>query len=198
MSDVFLSHNSADKPAVESLAHCLRAEGIEPWLDNWNLIPGNPWQEEIEQALNKCRSCAMFIGPSGIGPWQNAEMRAAIDRRIGKGGFRVVPVLLPGASRGKESHLPAFLTATTWVEFRDMLDDDEQFRRLICGIRGIEPGPRVLPKRLLTANAPIVACKCSMWSTRRCSSVAARVPIGYWTPFALAHPRLNPAASSPS
>jgi hypothetical protein len=48
MSDVFLSHNSTDKPAVESLAHRLRAEGIEPWLDKWNLIPGNPWQEEIE------------------------------------------------------------------------------------------------------------------------------------------------------
>lgn len=103
MSDVFLSHNSTDKPAVESLAHRLRAEGIELWLDEWNLIPGNPWQEKIEQALNECRSCAVLIGPSGIGPWQNAEMRAAIHRRISKGNFRVIPVLLPGASRGKET-----------------------------------------------------------------------------------------------
>ena len=141
MSDVFLSHNSDDKPAVETLALRLRAEGIEPWLDKWNLIPGNPWQEAIEQALEQCRSCAVFIGPSGIGPWQNAEMRAAIDRRISKDNFRVVPVLLPGASRGKESRLPTFLTATTWVEFRDTLDDDEVFRRLVCGIRGIPPGP---------------------------------------------------------
>ena len=30
---VFLSHNSADKPAVEELARRLKAEGMEPWLD---------------------------------------------------------------------------------------------------------------------------------------------------------------------
>jgi hypothetical protein len=31
--DVFLSHNSADKPAVETLARRLVKEGIQPWLD---------------------------------------------------------------------------------------------------------------------------------------------------------------------
>lgn len=47
---VFLSHNSADKPAVEELARRLVKEGIQPWLDTWNLIPGEPWQEAIEVA----------------------------------------------------------------------------------------------------------------------------------------------------
>jgi hypothetical protein len=37
---VFLSHASADKLAVEEIARRLQAEGIEPWLDKWNLIPG--------------------------------------------------------------------------------------------------------------------------------------------------------------
>jgi hypothetical protein len=46
----FLSHNNADKPAVEDLAQRLRKENIEPWLDKWNLIPGDLWQEAIEQA----------------------------------------------------------------------------------------------------------------------------------------------------
>ena len=36
---VFLSHNSADKPAVEELARRLVKEGIQPWLDKWNLDP---------------------------------------------------------------------------------------------------------------------------------------------------------------
>ena len=31
--DVFLSHNSADKPAVEEVARRLVKEGIQPWLD---------------------------------------------------------------------------------------------------------------------------------------------------------------------
>ena len=44
------------------------------------------------------------------------------------------------SSDPRRSKLPAFLTATTWVEFRDTLDDPEAFHRLLCGIRGTEPG----------------------------------------------------------
>ena len=52
----FLSHNSDDKPVVEALARLLKREGIEAWLDKWHLIPGNPWQEEIEQAMARWSS----------------------------------------------------------------------------------------------------------------------------------------------
>ena len=139
---VFLSHRSADKPMVEEIAVRLRRSGIEPWLDKWNLIPGEAWQPAIERALGACATCAVFIGTGGFGPWQNEEMRAAINRRVqdDKGAFRVIPVLLPGAERPERSKLPTFLSATTWVEFRSSLEDAETFRRLVCGIRGIEPG----------------------------------------------------------
>jgi hypothetical protein len=50
--DVFLSHNSADKPAVETLARRLVEAGLTPWLDTWNLAPSEPWQETIEEALD--------------------------------------------------------------------------------------------------------------------------------------------------
>jgi WD40 repeat protein len=136
----FLSHNNADKPAVETLARRLRQEGIEPWLDKWNLIPGNPWQEEIEKALDACASCCVFVGTSGIGPWQNEEMRTAINRRITDStGFRVIPVLLPDSQRPERSKLPEFLTRVTWVEFRHSLDEADSFNRLKCGVLGIPP-----------------------------------------------------------
>jgi hypothetical protein len=100
---VFLSHSSTDKPAVEELARRLAGEGIQAWLDKWNLIPGDPWQPAIEKALAESETCAVFVGLSGFGPWQNEEMRAAIDQRVRDSGrrFRVIPVLLPGAERGE-------------------------------------------------------------------------------------------------
>jgi len=139
---VFLSHSSTDKPAVEELARQLAKEGIQAWLDKWNLIPGDPWQPALEKALADSETCAVFVGPSGFGPWQKEEMRAAIDQRVRDSGrrFRVIPVLLPGAKRAERSSLPTFLAATTWVEFRDSLDDPDAFHRLVCGIRGREPG----------------------------------------------------------
>src|SRR6516165_219371 len=76
---VFLSHSSADKPAVEEMARRLEREGIKTWLDKWHLIPGAPWQPAIENALAESETCAVFVGPSGVGPWQNEEMRALIN-----------------------------------------------------------------------------------------------------------------------
>lgn len=144
---VFLSHNSADKPAVEALALQLRKErDIEPWLDKWNLIPGQPWQEELEVAIRACDRCAIFIGRGDpqkgvLGPWQNAELRALISRQISERGsqFAVIPVLLPDAERGQRSALPTFLVANTWVEFRHSLDDPDAWTRLLAGIRRQKP-----------------------------------------------------------
>ena len=140
---VFLSHSGDDKPAVLELGRRLREAGFEPWIDHWNLTPGEPWQEELESALRTCDVCLVFIGPGGFGPWQNKEMRAAINRRVelGKETMRVIPVLLPGAERGDRSRLPAFLQDATWVEFRHTLDDGEAFGRLVSGIKGLPPGP---------------------------------------------------------
>jgi hypothetical protein len=139
--DVFLSHNSQDKPAVERLAHRLTDEaGLQPFLDKWHLVPGEPWQEALEQALGQSRACAVFIGPRGISPWEHEEMRAAIEQRVADRAFRVIPVLLPGAERGERGRLPAFLTRATWVEFREGLDDADALHRLVAGIKGIPPG----------------------------------------------------------
>jgi hypothetical protein len=138
--DVFLSHNSADKPAVEELAQRLVNVGIQPWLDKWNLVPGEPWQEGLEEALDACQTVAVFLGPSSIGSWENEEMRSALEERVRDKSRRVIPVLLPGAPDPREKSLPRFLRRMTWVDFRGGLDDEDAFQRLVAGIRGVAPG----------------------------------------------------------
>ena len=139
--DVFLSHNSQDKPQVEALAHRLGKRGLIPFLDRWCLVPGEPWQEAIEEALRASASCAVFLGAGVISPWHNEEMRAALDRQARERTFRVIPVLLPGATRPEEEGLPTFLARRTWVDFGGGLEDAYAFHRLCCGIQGIAPGP---------------------------------------------------------
>ena len=141
--DVFLSHSTADKLAVEVLAGRLEDEAhLKPFPDRWHLVPGNPWQEELEKALDNSRTCAVFIGPTGIGPWENEEMRSALDTRVVQPTFRVVPVLLPGATMPERSRLPRFLSRLTWVDFRgpEGVHDRNIFRRLVAGINGTAPG----------------------------------------------------------
>ena len=68
--DVFLCHNSEDKPDVKTLGEDLKQRGILPWLDEWELPPGRPWQRELEAQISQIKSVAIFVGQSGLGPWQ--------------------------------------------------------------------------------------------------------------------------------
>jgi hypothetical protein len=138
--DVFLSHSSTDKHTVEKLARRLQDEGISPFLDKWHLVPGEPWQEALEEALDASQTVAVFLGPSGIRPWQNEEMRSALEERVRDKSRRVIPVLLPGAPDTETLQLPRFLRRLTWVDLRAGLDDEYTLHRLLSGIRGLPPG----------------------------------------------------------
>ena len=138
---VFISHNSADKAAVEILAARHEDEaGLKIFLDKWNLIPGEPWQEGLEEALDASLICAVLLGPSGLGTWENKEMRLALDASVRNTSRRVIPVLLPGASLKGLQTLPGFIASLNWVDFRSGLDDKNAFRCLVAGILGKAPG----------------------------------------------------------
>ncbi len=132
---VFLSHSSADKPAVEQLARRLRDEAhLNPFLDKWHLVPGAPWQPALVQALEASETAAIFIGPSGPGPWHNEELQVALVKAARRrNDFRVIPVLLPGST---PEQLDGFLGLRTWVDFRKGLDSEADFARLVAGIQG--------------------------------------------------------------
>lgn len=138
--DVFLSHNSADKPAVEKIARNLIREKIKPWFDAWDLVAGEPWQEALERGLAVSCTCAVFWGRNQAGPWENEEMRSALDERVNRKGYRVIPVILPGARQPDIESLPPFLRRLTWVNFKYGIDDKYAMRALIAGIRG-KPNP---------------------------------------------------------
>ncbi|HXQ34985.1 MAG TPA: TIR domain-containing protein, partial [Anaerolineales bacterium] len=138
--DVFLSCNGMDEPTVEEIARRLQQQyDLKCWLDKWDLIPGNPRIDDIAQALERCRTFAVFLGLSQLDPWENEQMRIAIDIRARDPARRVIPVLLPGVSI-EILKASSFLAQLTGVDFRSGLDDDTALYRLYCGITGGSPG----------------------------------------------------------
>jgi len=133
--DVFLSHNSRDKPAVKELGRALIARGLEPWLDEWELAPGSDWQGDLEELIRTVGSSAVIVGPHGLGPWEIPEIRASLSESVRR-GLPVIPVLLPGAPT--KPVLPLFLTQFTWVDLRNGLSE-EGLARLEWGITGKKP-----------------------------------------------------------
>lgn len=139
--DVFLCHNSSDKDMVEMIAQRLEDEAsLRPFLDKWHLVPGEPWQEDLETALDASTTCAVFVGANGLSPWENEEMRAALNERVVSKSLRVIPVLLPGTHTARKRALPRFLQRYTWVDFREGVQSADAFQRLVAGITGKPPG----------------------------------------------------------
>ena len=134
--DVFLSHNSHDKPAVIALARKLKAHGLKVWLDAWELRPGQPWQEALEQIIETTQTAAVLVGNDGFGPWQSREMRGCLSE-FAEHGKAVVPVLLPSCPTDVPK-LPFFLKQLTWVDLRDG-KEEQGFYHLIWGITGKKP-----------------------------------------------------------
>jgi hypothetical protein len=129
--DVFLCHNVADKPIVKSIGERLKLQSILPWLDEWELQPGIPWQRLLEQQIKRIKSAAVFVGREGLGPWQHQEIEAFLREFVHR-VCPVIPVFLPDAS--SEPELPVFLRGITWVDFRRL--EPDPIERLIWGITG--------------------------------------------------------------
>jgi len=133
--DVFLSHNSKDKPVVRRISEQLGARGLRAWLDERELTPGRTWQEALEEIIQTVGSAAVLVGPSGLGPWEVPEMRGCLSEFVRR-KMPVIPVLLPGAT--KTPDLPMFLSHLTWVDLRKGLTKDG-LDRLQWGITGQKP-----------------------------------------------------------
>jgi tetratricopeptide (TPR) repeat protein len=138
--DVFLSHNSRDKPAVRKLWRKLQELGLRPWLDEEELPPGRSWQQALDGIIRTIPAAAVLVGGDGLGPWEVPEMEACLAQLV-KRGVPVIPVLLPRAPR--EPDLPVFLGNLTWVDLREGFTR-QGLERLVYGITGKKPVVRAL------------------------------------------------------
>lgn len=136
--DVFLSHAHVDAEIVEKLGgRLIDKGGLRIWLDKWELVPGEQWQQGMAKALDDASSCAICIGNRTPAGWFRQEIQRALNRQTREPTFRVIPVILPG---GDQSLVDNFLELRTWVQFKGDLEDSDALHRLICGIKGIPPG----------------------------------------------------------
>ncbi|MFM7548523.1 MAG: toll/interleukin-1 receptor domain-containing protein [Cyanobacteriota bacterium] len=101
---VFLSHSSRDKPAVEALARYLRQEGIDAWLDKWEIGPGDDIIAKMNDGLEQADAgVIVFSAQSLQSPWVNAEVSSLTHERIKK-GQPLIPV-----QAGDDAYIPPLL-----------------------------------------------------------------------------------------
>ncbi|NMF65674.1 hypothetical protein DP115_24130 [Brasilonema octagenarum UFV-OR1] len=143
--DVFLAHNSADKPEVRAIAHQLKERGIKIWLDEEQIPPGRSFQDEIQKVIPLVKSAVIFIGLKGLGKWQTMEVRS-LTRMCVEKHIPLIPVLLPGVSQFPEKLV--FLKEYIRVDFSKSTDDAQALKNLVWGITGSQSSAQQKPTEL--------------------------------------------------
>ena len=123
---IFISYHQRDFAAVEQVATVLARVGLRPWLDRWELAPGQHWESAFKQALESAAAVLALIGARPL----SATGARTLERST------LVLVLLPGAAG-----LPEGLANLTTVDLREVpLDSAAGTATLLRALFGVLAG----------------------------------------------------------
>lgn len=126
---VFLSHASDDRKYVRSLARWLREMNVVPWIDEAELIGGQDWKFEIDNAIGSCDVVVICLSHRAVSKtgYIQKEIRRALefsDLRP-EGGIHIIPVKL------EECNVPKHLQRWQWVN----LFESNGYDRLLLSLQ---------------------------------------------------------------
>ncbi len=134
--DAFFSYNSGDVSLIRRIVEELKELGIKVWFDETELQYGWELSKALDEGIRNSRSIVVFIGPSGLSPWQRDEVKTALEENV-TSRSSVIPVILHGVE--KESPLPTFLKEFPRLDCRKTQTAPIDMDRLIRAITKREP-----------------------------------------------------------
>src|ERR1044071_7148836 len=112
---VFLCHASVDKPVVRELYGRLVADGIQPWLDERDILPGQDWRYEISRAVKKADAIVVCLSNVSVTRegFVQKEIKDALNVADEKpeGTIFIIPLRL------EECPIPDRLGRWHWVNY---------------------------------------------------------------------------------
>jgi small GTP-binding protein len=130
--DVFLSHDSGDKPKARKLAERLKTEGLRVWWDEWVLIPGANISEEIEIGLERSRTLTLCMSSrANDANWAALRVQTLRFRNPADADRQFIPLLL------EDGPIPDEIRRFAFIDLRG--NGDEQFARLLGACRPPSP-----------------------------------------------------------
>lgn len=151
---VFLSHASEDKARfVVDFARRLRENGVDAWLDQWEMKPGDSLVDKIfEEGLKEARAVVIVLSATSIQkPWVREELNASVVNRISR-GTKLIPVVIDNCE------VPESLRSTVWQRVDDLDNYGEGLQRILSVIFDVDDKPAIgTPPARFTGPAPLIA-----------------------------------------
>jgi len=112
---VFLSHSSQDRARLQELYERLMDSGIDVWISDEKLIPGQDWQYEIKNAVKTSDVILLFLSNNALNRdgYFHKEIRLALEVAENKpnGVIYIIPIRL------EECSVPDDVSRFHWINY---------------------------------------------------------------------------------
>lgn len=112
---VFFSHTHSDKARVRPFADAIQSHGLEVWMDEERIAPGDSLLETVSRGLRSAECLAFFMSRASVESlWVRQELSIVMAARLsahGKGPI-VIPILL------EDVDLPPVLRDVKYIDLR--------------------------------------------------------------------------------
>jgi len=133
---VFLCHSIDDHVLVLRLGKDLRSNGVDVWLDEWEIKPGDSLRRKIDEGLGNADYFFAILTRNSLGSeWVATELDSGLVLKI-SGQCRIVPIPI-GIS---DNEIPLTLRGLVYVRLDNY---DEGLRKLIGLCHGVSEKPRL-------------------------------------------------------
>ena len=139
---VFISHASEDKERfVLAFATELREAGLDVWVDQWEMLPGDSIVRKIfTEGIDEAAAVVVVISANSIDKrWVKEELDAAVVKRLNDDS-RLIPVVLDGLPT---EQVPAPIGHLLWVSVADVADVEQPVREVVNSVFGVNNKPPV-------------------------------------------------------
>jgi hypothetical protein len=96
--NVFISYAKEDRESAGRLFKALKDNGLQPWMDEEHILPGQDWQLSIQKAMEKADFLLICLSRHSIGKtgFVQREMKRAVELQqdLPEGQVRLIPVCL--------------------------------------------------------------------------------------------------------
>jgi len=137
---VFISHASEDKQRfVVDFATALRKNGIDAWVDQWEIKLGDSLVDKIfEEGIKDMDIFVIVLSKHSIEkPWVREELNASVVKRISK-NTKIIPVIIDA-----DIEVPEVLKSTVWVQIKNLDDYASELKSILGAIFDIDEKPAI-------------------------------------------------------
>jgi len=147
--DVFLSYSNIDREFVTKLAHDLTHAGLEVWLDQWSLAPGESLAQAIDDALKASKVQVIVMSPDYFSSkWTQQEWQYSLAKEVEAGDVKLVPIMY------RDCLVPGLIQTKVWLDFRDPNRYQDSLKRLLRGLYGLTHKGLDVGTKRLTSEGP--------------------------------------------